>query len=76
MRVRNFGAFNLVVAQAVCQTAELNSLPNFPAIWYVCLHKQLNNESKGLIHVIQSKGFIQLYKASLVASWAGSRLLY
>ena len=26
--------FNLAVAQAICQTAKFNSLPNFPAIRY------------------------------------------
>ena len=32
MQVRNFGDFNLAVAQAVHQSAKCNSLLNFPAI--------------------------------------------
>ena len=31
--------FNLAVGLSICQTAKLNSSPNFPAIRYICSNK-------------------------------------
>ena len=78
--------FNLVVAQAVRQTAKFNSPPNFPAIWHIIyMHNYLNlytvgSRLSGHAQVRQMHCKLHVYiisfHTSSIKSWGRYRYMY